>query len=98
LLSDVAADDADELEALPVADAAEPDADFEPEPAALEPLADAPLEAAPVACTRSENSEDDAIVWQFDDATTEGVYGMLVMAPSDSAGCEYDWVAPVEST
>lgn len=102
LLSDVAADDELEPAAVPVADAAEPDAAFEPEPEeAFEPEADAvaePLAAAPVAEASSVKMADDAYVWQFEDATTEGVYGMLVMAPSDSGGCEYDCVAPVEST
>ena len=94
-----AADDELEPAAVPVADAAEPDAAFEPEPDDFEvPVAAEPLAETPVAAMRSVKSADGAVVWQFDDATTEGVYGMLVMAPSDSGGCEYDWVAPVEST
>ena len=73
----------------------------EPEEAAADPEAVAEPDAAlvtPVAAASSVKSADDAYVWQLLDATTVGVYGMLVISPSDSGGCSYDWVAPDAST
>ena len=61
------------------------------EPAPLD-VADPECEFAPSALTLASAEYSSALenVWQLDDAGTFGWYGMVVMAPSDSGGCEYD--------
>lgn len=53
--------------------------------------------AADDADVNSENNSALLNVVQLDDAGTRGVYGIVLITPSDSAGCVYVWTTPAES-
>ena len=67
------------------------DAENESVAADAEPVAEA--EDAPDVVAKSS---EDAYVTQFEVAAAVAVYGTVLIAPSDSAGCEYDVVVPSE--